>query len=70
MALFSVIAIAAIASGIIIIPQLVNATDTGDTALTTQASDATTTATQEANELVLPIWNGNCIGFGRRGMRP
>jgi hypothetical protein len=68
-ALFSLIAIAAIASGVILIPQLANATETGDTALTTQASDAATTATQEANEIVLPSWNGNCIDFGRRGMR-
>jgi hypothetical protein len=69
LALFSVIAIAAIASGIILIPQMVNATKTGDTSLTTQALDATTTANQQANEIVLPSWNGNCIGFGRRGMR-
>jgi hypothetical protein len=64
-----VIAIAAIASGIILIPQMVNATETGDTSLTTQASDATNTATQQANEMVIPSWNGNCIGFGRPGMR-
>ena len=69
LALFSVIAIAAIASGIILIPQMVNATETGDTSLTTQASDATTTTNQQANEIVLPSWNGDCIGFGRRGMR-
>ena len=69
MALFSVIAIAAIASGIILIPQMANATETGDTSLTTQTSDATNTANQEANEMVLPSWDGNCIGFGRRGMR-
>ena len=68
MALFSVIAIAAIASGIILIPQMANATETGDTSLTTQTSDATNTANQEANEMVLPSWDGNCIGFGRRGM--
>jgi hypothetical protein len=64
-----VIAIAAIASGIILIPQMANATETGDTSLTTQTSDAATAATQEANENVLPSWNNNCIGFGRQGMR-
>jgi hypothetical protein len=64
-----VIAIAAIASGIILIPQMVNATETGDTSLTTQASDATNTSIQEANEIVLPSWNGNCMGFGRHCMR-
>jgi hypothetical protein len=69
LALFSVIAIAAIASGIILIPQMANAAEMGDTSLTTQASDATNTANQQANEIVLPSWNGNCIGFGRRGMR-
>jgi hypothetical protein len=64
-----VIAIAAIASSIILIPQMANATETGDTSLTTQASDAANTAIQEANEIVLPSWNGNCMGFGRRDMR-
>jgi hypothetical protein len=69
LALFSVIAIAAIISGVLLVPQMVNSTETGDTSLTTQASDAVNTATQEANEIVLPSWNGNCMGFGRRGMR-
>jgi hypothetical protein len=69
LALFSVIAIAAIASGIILIPQMVNATETGDTSLTTQTSDAANTATQQANENVLPSWSNDCVGFGRRGMR-
>jgi hypothetical protein len=73
LALFSVIAIAAIASGIILIPQMVNATESGDTSLTTQASDATNTATntatQQANEIVLPSWNCEDIGFGGHGMR-
>jgi len=69
LALFSVIAIAAIISGILLVPQMVNATENEDTSLTTQASDAAITATQEENELVLPGWNGNCIGFGKRGMR-
>ena len=69
LALFSVIAIAAIISGILLVPQMVNATETEDTSLTTQAADATDTATQEANEIVLPDWNYDCMGFGRRGMR-
>jgi hypothetical protein len=68
LALFSVIAIAAIASGILLVPQMANAT-TDDTSLTTTTSDATNAATQEVNELVLPDWNGNCMGFGRRSMR-
>ena len=69
LALFSVIAIAAIVSGILLVPQLVNATETGDTSLTTQTSDATNPTIQQANENVLPSWNNNCIGFGRHGMR-
>jgi hypothetical protein len=69
LALFSVIAIAAIVSGIIIVPQLVNAAETGDTALTTQTSDATETATQETNETILPAWGNECMGFGRHGMQ-
>ena len=69
LALFSVIAIAAIVSGILLVPQMVNATETGDALLTTQASDATDTATQETNEIVLPCWNDGCMRFGRGGMR-
>ena len=67
LALFSVIAIAAIASGILLAPHMVNATETEDTSLTTQATDAT--ATQEANEIAIPSLNNNCMEFGRRGMR-
>jgi hypothetical protein len=67
LALFSVIAIAAIISGILLVPRMVNATETEDTSLTTQATDAT--ATQEANESAIPSWNNDCMGFGRRGMR-
>jgi hypothetical protein len=69
LAIFSVIAIAAIASGIILIPQMVNATETGDTSLTIQASDAANTTTQQANELVIPSWNCEDSGFGGPGMR-
>jgi hypothetical protein len=69
LAIFSVMAIAAIASGIILIPQMANATATGDTSLTTQTSDATNVVTQQANEIQLPSWNNDCVGFGRRGMR-
>jgi hypothetical protein len=67
LALFSVIAIAAIASGILLAPHMVNATETEDTSLTTQATDAA--ATQEANEIAIPSLNNDCMGFGRRGMR-
>jgi hypothetical protein len=69
LALFSVIAIAAIVSGILLVPQLANATVNGDTMLTTQDSNATDAATQEANEIALSTWNNDCMGFGRRGMR-
>jgi hypothetical protein len=69
LALFSVIAIAAIISGILLVPQMVNATETEDTPLTTQMSDVTDTASQEANEIAIPSWNNDCMGFGRRGMR-
>jgi hypothetical protein len=67
LALFSVIAIVAIASGILLVPQMVNATETEDTSLTAQTLDAT--ATQETTELVIPSWNNDCLGFGRHGMR-
>ena len=63
------IAIAAIVSGTIIVPQLVNATETSDTALTTQTSDTTETATQETNETILPAWGNECMGFGRHGIQ-
>jgi hypothetical protein len=70
LALFSVVAIAAMVSGILLIPQMAKATGTGDTSLTTQTSDtAETAATQETNETVLPSWNNNCIGFGIRDMQ-
>lgn len=65
-------AIAAIVSGVILIPQMAKATtDTGDTSLNTQATDTTTdtAATQEANELALPSWNNDYYGFGMHGMR-
>jgi hypothetical protein len=67
-----VVAIAAIVSGIILIPQMAKATtDSGDTSLGTQATDTTadTAASQEANGLALPSWNNDCYGFGMRGMR-
>jgi len=69
LALFSVIAIAAIISGILLVPQMVNATETKDAPLTAHVSDATDTAAKEANEIVLPSWNCDCMGFGRGGMR-
>jgi hypothetical protein len=72
LALFSVVAIAAIVSGVILIPQMAKATtDSGDTSLATQATNTTadTAVTQEANELALPSWNNNCDRFGMRGMR-
>jgi hypothetical protein len=69
LALFSVIAIAAIVSGILLVPQMVSATGTEDTSLTTQASDAPNITTQEVNETVRPSWNNNCMGFGKHDMR-
>jgi len=69
LALFSVIAIAAIISGIILAPQIAKATETDDTSLTTQESDGSEiVATQEENEIILPVWSNDCMGF-RRGMR-
>jgi hypothetical protein len=71
LALFSVVAIAAIVSGIVLIPQMAKATETGDTSLNTQATDTTTdtAATQEANVLAIPSWSSECYGFGMRGMQ-
>lgn len=69
LALFSVIAIAAIVSGILLVPQMVSATETGDTSLTTQTSDTTDTTTEETNEAVLANWNSDCMDFGRHGTR-
>ena len=69
LALFSVIAIAAIVSGILLVPQMVNATETDGTSLTTQTSDTTDTTTEEANEAVLANWNPDCMDFGRHGTR-
>jgi hypothetical protein len=70
LASFAVIVMAAIVSAIIIVPQLVNATETGDTDLTIQTSDATETATQET---IFPAWSNKCMDFGRHciqfGMR-
>ncbi len=69
MALFSVIAITAIISGIILAPQIAKATETDDTSLATQESDSSdTVTTQEENEIILPVWSNDCMGF-RRGMR-
>jgi hypothetical protein len=70
LALFSVVAVAAIVSGILLVPQMVNATETGDISLTTQTTDAAdTAATQETNENVLPSWNDDNAGCGIRGMK-
>jgi len=68
LALFSVIAIAAIASGILLAPQMVQASETEDTSLTTQ-SDLTETVPQEETATVPPNWDKNCMDFGRHGMR-
>jgi hypothetical protein len=68
LALFSVIVIAAIASGILLAPQMVQASETEETSLTTQ-SDLTETVPQEETETVPPNWDKNCMDFGRRGMR-
>jgi hypothetical protein len=67
LALFSVIAIAAVISGIMIAPQMANATETEDTSLTIQATDAT--ASQEMNEFSTSSLNNDCMRFGRHGMR-
>jgi hypothetical protein len=67
LALFSVITIAAIVSGILLAPQMVNATETNSTDLTTQTS--TTTTNDETNTTVLPNWNPYCTDLGRYNMR-
>ena len=69
LALFSVIAIAAIVSGILLAPQIANATETEDTSLNALVADEANTVEQEVNEIALPSWNPDCRGFGRRGMR-
>ena len=70
MALLSVVAIAAIISGIILIPQMAKATEAEDISLNNLESDTSeTVATQEENEIVLPDWKNNCKGFVMRGMR-
>jgi hypothetical protein len=62
--LFSVIAVAAIVSSILLVPQMVNAAEADDTSLTTQTSDSAET-TLETNTPVLPNWNPDCMDFGR-----
>jgi len=69
LALFSVIAIAAIVSGILLVPQIANATETEDTSLNALVADEADTVQQGVNEIALPRWNPDCRGFGRRGMR-
>jgi hypothetical protein len=61
LALFSVIAVAAIISSVLLVPQMVNATAADDTSLTT--SDSTET-TPETNTPILPD-NPGCMDFGR-----
>jgi hypothetical protein len=60
LAIFSVIAVAAIISGILLAPQLVNAAET---------SDSTETTIQEITEIIPPNWVKNCMEFGRHGMK-
>ena len=62
LALFSVIAVAAIISSVLLVPQMVNATAADDTSLTT-TSDSTET-TPETNTPILPD-NPGCMDFGR-----
>jgi hypothetical protein len=61
LAIFSMLAIAMIATGILLIPQMVNAAETGE--------ETTTTSTDLQNEMAIPEWNVNCMGFGRLGPR-
>jgi hypothetical protein len=63
LAIFSTLAIALIATGILLIPQMVNAADTGD------ETQSTTTNTDLQNELAIPEWNANCMEFARPGPR-
>jgi hypothetical protein len=64
LALFSVIAVAAIVSGILLAPQIANAAENNATSTTTQTS----VTTQETNETI-PSWNPMCMGFGRFDLR-
>ena len=68
LALFSVIAVVAILSSILLVPQIVNAAESEDASLT-QVSDSTETTIQEENETVPPGWNRDCMGFGRHRMQ-
>ena len=52
-----------IASGILLIPQMVNAAETGD------GTSSATTSTDVQNEMAIPEWNENCIEFGRTDPR-
>ena len=63
LAIFSTLAIAMVATGIVLIPQMVNAADTGD------ETQSTTTSTDLQNEMAIPEGNVNCMGFGRPGPR-
>lgn len=63
LAIFSTLAIAMIATGIVLIPQMVSAAETGD------ETSITTTSTDLQNQMAIPDWNVNCMGFGRPGPR-
>jgi hypothetical protein len=63
LAIFSTLAIAMIATGIVLIPQMVSAAETGD------ETSVTTTSTDLQSEMAIPDWNINCMGFGRPGPR-
>jgi hypothetical protein len=63
LSIFSTLAIAMIATGIVLVPQMVSAAETGD------ETPVTTTSTDLQNEMAIPEWNVNCMGFGRLGPR-
>jgi hypothetical protein len=63
LAIFSMLAVAMIATGILLIPQMVNAAETGD------ETSTTTPSTDLQTEMAIPEWNVNCMEFGRPGPR-
>ncbi len=67
--MFSALTIVAIIGSILLLPQMVNATESEDTSLTSLASDTPETTIQGDNEIVPPSWNNDCKEFGRIGMR-
>lgn len=69
LALFSMMAVVATVSGILLAPLMVNAAETDEQYLTTQTSNSAETIIEETNQIVPPSWNPGCMEFGRHGMK-